>query len=251
MRIDWYTLALQTVNFAVLVWLLQRFLYRPVLRTVDLRRAQIDKAYADAHRAEAEAREHLSAIDAQRASIATERAKVLAAAAAEADVVRAARRASAEQEAAALLVDTRKTLATERTAALEEAERCALDLAAQVARRLLGDLPERLRTDAWLDGILRHLAALSPSERAALAAELSPTVPVTIVTATALSAASKATWRERLATALGGGTVDFSVDSTLGAGAEIHLPNAILRFSLSSELAALRAELEHHADACG
>ena len=34
MRFDWWTLALQTVNFAVLVWLLHRFLYRPVLRMI-------------------------------------------------------------------------------------------------------------------------------------------------------------------------------------------------------------------------
>ena len=38
MHIDWWTIALQTVNFVILVWLLQRFLYRPVLR--DDRRAQ-------------------------------------------------------------------------------------------------------------------------------------------------------------------------------------------------------------------
>ena len=44
MHFDWWTLALQTVNFAILVWLLQRFLYKPVLRMVDARRAEIDKA---------------------------------------------------------------------------------------------------------------------------------------------------------------------------------------------------------------
>lgn len=30
MRIDWSTLALQTINVVVLVWLLSRFLFRPV-----------------------------------------------------------------------------------------------------------------------------------------------------------------------------------------------------------------------------
>ena len=52
MHVDWSTLALQTVNFAILVWLLHRFLYRPVLRLLDARRAEIDKQYAESHMAE-------------------------------------------------------------------------------------------------------------------------------------------------------------------------------------------------------
>ncbi|MER2603590.1 MAG: F0F1 ATP synthase subunit B, partial [Candidatus Competibacter phosphatis] len=31
MQIDWFTVAAQIVNFLLLVWLLKRFLYRPVL----------------------------------------------------------------------------------------------------------------------------------------------------------------------------------------------------------------------------
>jgi hypothetical protein len=46
MHFDWSTLALQTVNFAILVWLMHRFLYRPVLRLIDARRAEIDKQHA-------------------------------------------------------------------------------------------------------------------------------------------------------------------------------------------------------------
>jgi F-type H+-transporting ATPase subunit b len=247
MHIDWYTLALQTVNFAVLVWLLQRFLYRPTLRMIDLRRAEIEKTYEEARRTEAQAREHLAAMNSQRAAIAAERAQALAAAAAEAEAARATRRASAEQEAAALLADTRKTLASERKEALEEAERCALDLAAEFSRRVLADLPEGLRTEAWLDAILRQLAALPRNERAALVRELSPAVPLTVVTAAPLSPSSEASWRERLIGALGGGTVNFRVDAALGAGAEVHFPSSIVRFSLPSQLAAVRDVL--HADA--
>ena len=31
MQLDWWTIGLQTVNFTVLIWLLNRFLYKPVL----------------------------------------------------------------------------------------------------------------------------------------------------------------------------------------------------------------------------
>ena len=39
MEIDWWTLAIQTVNFLVVVWLLSRFLYRPVRRMIEAREA--------------------------------------------------------------------------------------------------------------------------------------------------------------------------------------------------------------------
>ena len=39
MQIDWWTLALQTINFLVLVWLLTHFLYRPVRQVIAERKA--------------------------------------------------------------------------------------------------------------------------------------------------------------------------------------------------------------------
>lgn len=41
MSIDWLTVAAQIANFLVLVWLLKRFLYRPILDGIDAREAEI------------------------------------------------------------------------------------------------------------------------------------------------------------------------------------------------------------------
>lgn len=43
MLIDWFTIGAQLVNFAILVWLLKRLLYRRVLRAMDERRAAIEE----------------------------------------------------------------------------------------------------------------------------------------------------------------------------------------------------------------
>ena len=118
MRIDWYTLALQTVNFAVLVWLLHRLLYRPVLRMVDARQEHIAAQQSAARDALAQAKDELAGITAARSSIAAERAQALASASAEADALKRARIASAEQEAATCLDEGRKKLASEREQAL-------------------------------------------------------------------------------------------------------------------------------------
>ena len=48
MRIDWWTLALQTVNVLVLIWILGRFFFRPVMDIVVKRQQEANKLLADA-----------------------------------------------------------------------------------------------------------------------------------------------------------------------------------------------------------
>ena len=43
MQIDWITVSAHIVNFLILVWLLKRFLYRPVIRAMDRRIAAVAK----------------------------------------------------------------------------------------------------------------------------------------------------------------------------------------------------------------
>lgn len=48
MLIDWFTVGAQVVNFLVLVALLKRFLYRPILRNMDRREERIAAGFAEA-----------------------------------------------------------------------------------------------------------------------------------------------------------------------------------------------------------
>jgi F-type H+-transporting ATPase subunit b len=245
MHFDWSTFALQTVNFAILVWLLHRFLYRPVLRLIDARRAEIDKQYAEARSAEAKAKEQLAAVEAEHAGIAAERAAALKDAAAEAEAAEAARRVRAEGEAAALLDAARKALAVEREHALAAARRAALDLGMGLARRLLAEIPTKLLAEAWIEHIEQYLAGLPKPEVDALARQLPDGVHLTVVTASALPADAAQNWCFRLQRALGDRTaVEFAVEPKLVAGAELHFPTTVVRFSWQSALDAMRTEIE-------
>jgi F-type H+-transporting ATPase subunit b len=244
MEFDWWTLALQTVNFAVLVWVLQRFLYKPVLKLIDARRAEIDGRYAAVHEAEAKARAELEAIGEKKEAVAAERAALLKAAAAEAESSAEKRRAEAERSAAALLDSARKTIATEREQAVAEMRRAALDLGAEIARRLLAEVPVELRAEAWLERVEGHLAELPASELDRMVRTLNGAT-LRVITAPPLPEPATAEWRARLERALGDGiAIEFEDDPALVAGAELHFPQAILRFSWRDALSTLRAEIE-------
>lgn len=48
MELNWSTFVLEIANFLVLVWILQRFLYRPVLAVIERRRTAIAKTLSEA-----------------------------------------------------------------------------------------------------------------------------------------------------------------------------------------------------------
>mgnify|MGYP001173718906 CR=1 FL=1 len=240
MSFDWTTFAVQAVNFAILVWLAQRFLYRPVLRAVDARRDALEAQRTQVHALEVQARERLTQLEADRRRLEDERAGVVKETAAQAEQTAAARRAQAERQAAAMLEAARAQLAAERDTALDMARTLALDLGVDIARRLLDEIPAKLRAQAWLARIEQHLAALTAAERAVL----DGAGPVRVITAAPLPPAVQAQWRARLGAALNGAgqAIAFDADPALLAGAELHFPHAVLRWSWRSALDALRAQ---------
>jgi len=68
MEINQYTVVWQVINFFVLLFILRRFLFKPVFRVLDARRQQIEDALADAANKQAEAEELKKRYEAQIAT---------------------------------------------------------------------------------------------------------------------------------------------------------------------------------------
>ena len=147
MLIDWFTVAAQALNFLILVWLMKRFLYKPILNAIDAREKLIAKELADADAKKAEAqKEHEEfqkkneEFDQQRAALLTkatdeaktERERLLDEARKAADALSAKRQESLNHDAQTLnqaisrftqkevFAITRKALTDLATTSLEE-----------------------------------------------------------------------------------------------------------------------------------
>ena len=248
MSLDWWTIGLQTINFSILVWLLHRFLYKPVLAMIDARKTEVCRQFDAAQDLEKKAAAQLAAVEAERAGIATEREAALKAAAAQGQEMAEAHRAQAERDARTLLDSTRKTLASERERALDEARRLALDLGVAYAQKLLGQVPTQYRAEAWIEQIEQHLNALPSIERERLVRQLDDDTPLTVVIACVLPPATIEQWKKRLHRALGiADGMKFEINLDLIEGAELHFPTAILRFSWQSVLATALDDARAHA----
>lgn len=102
MLIDWFTVGAQVVNFLVLVWLLKRFLYKPILDALDSREKRIAQELADADAGKVEAQRERDEFQEKNAAFDQQRAALLSQATADAEAVRERLLEEARQSAAAL-----------------------------------------------------------------------------------------------------------------------------------------------------
>lgn len=240
MRIDWSTLALQTVNVVVLVWLLSRFLFRPVSDIIAKRQAAARKLIDDASRERDAAHAERASLAAARddalkdalAQAAAERERLIAAARADAQALRDAARAQADADA------------VQRAKALDaRATRLAIDIAA----KLLARLPDSARVAGFVDGVAASLARLPADVRASLADE---DAQVRLVAPRALTAQEAAACRAAFAASVGRPLEpDVRVDPALIAGLELESKYANVRNSLRQDLATIEAALLNEDDA--
>lgn len=236
MNFDWTTFFLELLNFFILLWILRRFLYRPVLEVIAARQRKIEAqlrdaetARAEAHRAKADCERRLAAWDQEKTrvhaelekEIAAERERLLAGVAGEMEEARVKRRAQEERERQEWVrAAEQRVLELGGRFVTKLLERSVSpDLQTRLVALVLDDLPalpraavDKLRVALADDGLeVASAFPLDPAQRAELARAIEKLAerPVNPV---------------------------FREDSTLLAGLRIHAGPWVLGANLQDEL---------------
>ncbi|MFI5297661.1 MAG: F0F1 ATP synthase subunit delta [Polyangiales bacterium] len=239
-----WSIGFQVINFLVLLFLLHRYLWKPVRATIDQRQKEIDDADASV-KARAKATDELRvAYEAKVAAADKEREAMLKTTAAtlatDRDKVLADAHAATEKEA----LEARKKLDAERATATTELVQSTLDVAVSVAEKLLDEVHGAAVTGAFVDRLSERLDRLPPEEIASLRAELTTSPTLTIATTPALADTDQTRLGAHLASMFGASTnLNFVVDDSLIAGAELRFPHARLGHSFRHSLVAARVQL--------
>jgi F-type H+-transporting ATPase subunit b len=243
MIIDWWTLGIQTVNVVILVWLLERFFWRPVAAMIEQRRASAQKVLADAEAKHSQAIASLAEIELTRAGFAREREEILAAAHEAAERARAARLDEAAKEAASLKADAMAAIEREKALADKVCAERASRLAVEIAERLAARLDGPAVRAAFLSWLLREIRALPDSVRQAVAEN---GVVLKGISATPLAPADEERYRERIGDAFGvHPLIAFKADPAIIAGLELHGPHLVVKNSWRADLAQILGDLTH------
>ena len=172
MLIDWFTVAAQAVNFLVLVWLLKRFLYRPILEALDKRERRIASELAEADRMQAEAKKESLEFERKNQELDRRREELLTEA-----------RESAHAEGRRLLEEARRSAeewgAQRREGLLKEAKSLqgaiglrARDEVLAISRRALADLAGADLEERLAEAFVKRIGSLEEEEQEPLAKAL-------------------------------------------------------------------------------
>jgi len=140
MLIDWFTVLAQVVNFLILVWLLKRFLYRPILNAIDAREKRIAAALADADAKKAEAQRERDEFQHKNEEFDQQRTALLNKATEEAKAERQRLLGEARQAADALSAKRQETLRSDARNLSKAISRRTQQEVFAIARKALTDL---------------------------------------------------------------------------------------------------------------
>ena len=127
------------INFFLLLFLLKRFLFNPVLRFMEARKARIDAKVEEERNAEAKFAENRERILAEKAKSREEAKDILARSGEEQEQRRAAVIAEARAASAQALKDGENALAQKREKTAETLQAATPELAELLADRLLSE----------------------------------------------------------------------------------------------------------------
>src|ERR1700736_5749722 len=116
MLIDWFTVAAQITNFLLLVWLLKRFLYKPILGAMDAREQRIAAQLRDAETQKSEAEVQSKRLREAREEFERQKQALLSQAKAEAEATRQRLTEQARDEIVTLRLKWREALREEENA---------------------------------------------------------------------------------------------------------------------------------------
>ena len=168
MLIDWFTVVAQAVNFLILVWLLKRFLYKPILNALDAREKRIATELANAEKRMAEAGQERDEFKRKNEEFNQQRATLLNNAKDEATAERQRLLDEARKESDALRTKWQEALRSEHQSLGEELTRRTEEEVFAIARKTLTDLATTGLEEQMTDAFICRLHELSSTERAGL-----------------------------------------------------------------------------------
>jgi F-type H+-transporting ATPase subunit b len=158
--IDWFTVCAQAINFLILVWLLRRYLYKPVLAAIDAREKKVAAKIADAESQESKAKAAGEELRKRSEAFDGERAALMRKATEEGGAERERLMESARKDAQLLRAKLSQALAAERA---ELGRQLSLRTQAEVfalTRKALADLAGMGLEDRMIEVLIDRLAAL-------------------------------------------------------------------------------------------
>jgi F-type H+-transporting ATPase subunit b len=199
MLIDWFTVGAQALNFLILVWLMRRYLYKPILHAIDEREKRIAAELADADAKKAEAKKDRDEFQHKNEEFDQQRAALLSKATDEAKAERQRLIDEARKAADALSAKRQEALRNDAQNLNQAISRRTQQEVFAITRKALKDLATTSLEERMGEVFIRRLRTMNGDAKAVLATALKTTsVPALVRSAFDLTADQRATIQNAL-----------------------------------------------------
>jgi F-type H+-transporting ATPase subunit b len=240
MLVDWFTVGAQTINFIILVWLLKRFLYQPILAAIDAREKRIASELADADTKRTQALAERDEFQQKNDAFDQQRAALLNQATREAENERRRLLDEARAAADAWSAKHHETLRREAQTLHDMIRHRVQHEVFAIARRALTDLAGQSLEERMVNQFVQKLRALNGEERSRLAALGGSGATVIVRTAFDLAPAQQTSTEGAIGDLMGTGTrVRFETAPDLVSGIELAADGHKVAWSIAQYLASL------------
>lgn len=165
MQIDWLTVAAQIVNFLVLVWLLQRFLYKPITGAMRRREERIEERLADAQAAREEVEDDAERLKQEKAKLDESKDAILNEARQDAERLREKLEAETREEMEGKRAAWRDHIADEQDAFVASLTRKAGQKVLEISERVLADYADCDVSERVVATFANRVKSLDPETR--------------------------------------------------------------------------------------
>jgi len=245
MLIDWFTVGAQALNFLILVWLMKRFLYKPILHAIDEREQRIAAELADADAKKAEAQQERDEFQHKNEEFDQQHASLLSQATDEVNAERQRLLDEARQAADTLRAKRQDALQREQQSLNDEITRRTRQEVFAIARKTLTDLAGTSLEERMSDVFTRRLRELDDEAKESLAKALkSLSDPVRVRSAFDLPPEQRATIQQALNETFSAETqVHFETAPDVISGIELTTNGRKVAWSIADYLVSLETSV--------
>lgn len=245
MLIDWFTVAAQVLNFLILVWLMKRFLYKPVLDAIDAREQRIARELADAKAKQAEASAQRDAFQQRNDAFDQQRAALLQQATGEAATERQRLFGEARTAADALLASRQQKLRSEAASLNQAIQQQTRQEVFAIARKTLAELASTSMEASACEALIRRLQQLDEADKSCLQQALaSATEPALVRSAFELPSAQRMAIQQALhALYASEQPVQFDTADALIGGIELSVNGQRVAWNIDAYLGSLENDV--------
>ena len=165
MQVDWITVSAQIINFLILVYLLKRFLYQPVMAAMNRREQRIADRLNEAQNREREAAQEVDRYQVKNQKLEQQREELLAQAKEEAAAQRQTLLDEAREEVNKVRCQWRQEVEREKQEFLKGLKQQTAEAIAKIIRRILIDLADAELEKQIIQKFLAQLKSLDEHAR--------------------------------------------------------------------------------------